>query len=147
MDKSKKGKQALIIVLSLFAFVVISTRVAAQTEQPFSYTQYMDNLAPINPAYSLLDQAGSLNTLASKQLIGINGSPTSFLINGDVPHPSITSSAGFSLLSDQLAIEKKIEVNAYFAKAIQVGLKCWIQKLCSPSFLAGGYAAGPEIPS
>jgi len=121
MDKSKKGKQALIIVLSLFAFVVISTRVAAQTEQPFSYTQYMDNLAPINPAYSLLDQAGSLNTLASKQLIGINGSPTSFLINGDVPLPSITSSAGFSVLSDQLAIEKEIEVNAYFAKAIQVG--------------------------
>jgi len=114
-----------IVLVSLFLLGVVSTKVAAQ-QQPFSYTQYMDNLTPINPAYSLLDEAGSLNTLASKQLIGINGSPTSFLINGDVPLPSMTAATGFSLLSDQLAIEKEIELNAYFAKAIQVGAEDYL---------------------
>ncbi len=94
---------------------------ALAQQQPFNYTQYMDNLTPLNPAYSLLDKAGSISTLASKQLIGINGGPTSFLINANMPIEPINSAAGFSLLSDQLAIEHVIEVNAYFAKAIQVG--------------------------
>src|SRR5580700_10779046 len=120
MNRINCGKQTLLVLINLLILAAISQRVAAQS-QLFSYTQYMDNLTPLNPAYSLLDQAGSINTLASKQLLGINGGPTSFLINGGVPIESIGSSAGFNLLSDQLAIEKELEVNAYFAKAIQLG--------------------------
>lgn len=91
-------------------------------QQAFSYSQYMDNLTPLNPAYSLLDKAGSVNALASKQLVGINGGPVSFLFNGNIPINSINSSAGLILLNDQIAIENEIEVNAYFAKSIQLGL-------------------------
>lgn len=120
MDSTNKRKRISIAVLSL-VLISAGAKVAAQQEQPFSYTQYMDNLTPINPAYSLLDEAGSINMLASKQLIGINGGPTSFLINGGVPLPNISGSTGFSLLSDQLAIEKEIEANLYFAKSIQLG--------------------------
>lgn len=107
------------LVTCLFLVSIIAFRCDAQ-QQEFSYTQYMDNLTPVNPAYSLLDQAGSINTLASKQLVGINGGPTTFLVNGDVPLPNIYGTTGFSLLSDELAIEHEVEFNAYFAKAIQL---------------------------
>jgi type IX secretion system PorP/SprF family membrane protein len=80
----------------------------------------MDNLTPLNPAYSLLDKAGSVNTLARKQWVGIDGAPTSFLINGNLPIESINGSAGLIVMNDQFAIEHQTEVNAYFAKAIQV---------------------------
>jgi type IX secretion system PorP/SprF family membrane protein len=120
MEIFNSEKKILIVLLSLFLLTVIGTRVAAQ-QQPFNYTQYMDNLTPFNPAYSLLDKSASINTLASKQLVGINGGPTTFLLNGGLPIESINSSAGLILLSDQLAIEQETEVNAYFAKAIQLG--------------------------
>jgi type IX secretion system PorP/SprF family membrane protein len=124
MDIFNRKKKILIIVLSLFLMVTV-TRVAAQ-QQPFNYTQYMDNLTPFNPAYSLLDKSGSINALASKQLVGINGGPTTYLLNGNIPIESINSSAGLIVLNDQLAIEQETEVNAYFAKAIQLGENAYL---------------------
>jgi type IX secretion system PorP/SprF family membrane protein len=120
MNKLKKIK-AWLVALSVLMLLIAGNMANAQQQQPYSYSQYMDNLTPLNPAYSLLDKAGSINTLASKQLIGINGGPTSYLINGNIPIESINSSAGLIVLNDQLAIENETEVNAYFAKAIQVG--------------------------
>ncbi|MFI5137338.1 MAG: PorP/SprF family type IX secretion system membrane protein [Sphingobacteriales bacterium] len=116
VNKKRISGAVTCLLLSLITY----TRVAAQ-QQPFNYTQYMDNLIPFNPAYSMLDKAGSISTLASKQLVGINGGPTTFLLNGALPLESINSAAGLTLLSDQLAIEQETEVNAYFAKAIQLG--------------------------
>lgn len=125
MDILNREKKILIVLLSLFLLVITGTRVAAQ-QQPFNYTQYMDNLTPFNPAYSMLDKAASINTLASKQLVGINGGPTTFLLSGGLPIESINSSAGLIVLSDQLAIEQETEANAYFAKAIQLGENAYL---------------------
>jgi len=89
--------------------------------QSFNFTQYMDNLTPLNPAYSLLDQAGSVNTMARKQWVGIDGAPTTYLINGNVPIQSIEGSVGLIVFYDQFAVEHQTEANFYFAKAIQLG--------------------------
>jgi type IX secretion system PorP/SprF family membrane protein len=121
MDKFYLKKRIPVSIISLLLLLITVYNANAQQAQPFAYTQYMDNLVLVNPAYSLLDQAGSVYTLASKQLIGINGGPTTFLANANVPIESITSAAGFSLLSDELAIEHEIEANLYFAKGIQLG--------------------------
>jgi type IX secretion system PorP/SprF family membrane protein len=111
-----KNTRAVIFVL----FSLLTARAAAQT-QAFSYTQYMDNLTPLNPAYSMLDTAASVNTLARKQWVGVDGAPTTFLINGNIPLESIHASAGLIIMTDEFAIEHQTEVNAYFAKAIQLG--------------------------
>jgi type IX secretion system PorP/SprF family membrane protein len=113
--------KTFIPVIGFLLLLITTARVAAQQAQPFSYSQYMDNLTPLNPAYSLLDRAGSINTLASKQLVGINGGPTSFLLNGGAPIESINAAAGLTVLNSELAVEHDLEINAYFAKAIQVG--------------------------
>jgi len=113
-------KKALIL-FALF-FLMLIGGVKAQ-QQLFTYTQYMDNLTPLNPAYSLLDKTGSVSTMARKQFIGINGAPATYLLNGNLPIESINASAGLTLFNDVFAIENQTEVNAYFAKAIQVGPK------------------------
>lgn len=99
--------------------MVCSNRLMAQ-QQIYAYSQYADNLTPINPAYSMLDRAGSLNLMGRKQFIGINGAPTSLLFSGSLPIESIGGAAGIYVLNDQIAIEKQFEVNAFFAKAIQL---------------------------
>jgi type IX secretion system PorP/SprF family membrane protein len=107
--------------LTLVLMVLLIREGAQAQTQSFSFTQYMDNLTPLNPAYSLLDQANSVNTMARKQWVGIDGAPTTFLINGNIPIPSINGAAGLIVLNDQFAIEHQTEANFYFAKAIQLG--------------------------
>src|SRR3569833_2672104 len=93
---NKKRIEILSVFLALFTFGTVKPAIA-QTQQ-FTFTQYMDNLTPLNPAYSLLDQAGSVNTMARKQWVGIDGAPTTFLINANIPVPSIEGAAGLVVI-------------------------------------------------
>jgi type IX secretion system PorP/SprF family membrane protein len=113
------------IALLTLVLIISAVKVKGQTQQ-FSYTQYMDNLTPLNPAYSLLDKAGSVNMLGRKEWVGIDGAPTTFLFNGNVPISSIDAAAGLTVMNDQFAIEHQTEVNAYFAKGIQLGQAAYL---------------------
>lgn len=109
-------------IIIVFSFLLISmsySKVFAQ-QQIYSYSQYADNLTAINPAYSVLDKAGSVSVLGRKQFIGIDGAPSSVMVNANFPIESINAAAGFYVLNDQAAIEHQVEVNAFFAKSIQL---------------------------
>ncbi|MDN5286318.1 MAG: hypothetical protein JWR38_2592 [Mucilaginibacter sp.] len=118
-DNKKQQYQLIVLSLCLLLLVITAHRVDAQ-QRGGNYTQYMDNLTTFNPAYSLLDKAGSITTLARKQWVGIDGAPVTYLINGNLPIESINGAAGLTVFNDQLAIERQTEVNVYFAKGIQL---------------------------
>jgi type IX secretion system PorP/SprF family membrane protein len=120
MNKIYNNKITLLVALSLCLLLIVTGHSAVAQQQAFSYTQYMDNLTPFNPAYSLLDKAGSIHSLARKQWVGIEGAPVTYLINGNLPIESIDGAAGLIVFNNQLAIEHQSEVNAYFAKGIQL---------------------------
>jgi type IX secretion system PorP/SprF family membrane protein len=92
----------------------------ARAQQAFTYSQYMNNLTPINPAYSLIDKAGSMNALVSKKWAGIPGSPTTFIFNGNLPIESMGASAGLLVSNDQFAVEHLTKINGFFAKSIKL---------------------------
>ncbi len=110
-------KNALKLTLSLLLLLTITSN--AQ-QQAFSYNQYADNLITLNPTYSLLDNSGSVSLLGRKQFVGITGAPTTLLFNGSLPLESINATAGIFVVNDQFAIEHLTEINAFFAKAIQL---------------------------
>ena len=90
-------------------------------QQTFSYTQYMNNLTPINPASSLMDNEGSLNLLARKQWVGIAGAPTTLFFNGNIPIENTKASIGGIVENDQFAVENLTEINVYFAQSVRIG--------------------------
>lgn len=105
--------------VSLLPVLITCSSVFAQ-QQIYSYSQYADNLTAINPAYSMLDKAGSVSVLGRKQFIGIDGAPSSVMFNANFPVESINGAAGVYVLNDQAAVEHQIEFNAFFAKGIQL---------------------------
>lgn len=109
--------KSFLLLMGLIAFAGKSF---GQTPA-FTYTQFMDNLTPLNPAYSLIDKAASISTLARKQWVGVDGAPTTYLLNGNIPFSDINAAAGLVVFNDNFAIEHQTEVNAYFAKGIQLG--------------------------
>ena len=108
-----------IIKLLCFILLLTGSRVIAQ-QNTFSYNQYADNLTPVNPAYSLLDKAGNVNILGRRQFVGLDGAPTSLLMSASFPLESIGAAAGIFLVNDKFAVENQTEVNAFFAKSIQL---------------------------
>lgn len=99
--------------------LLCGSRLKAQ-QQIYGYAQYADNLTPVNAAYSMLDKAGSLSVMGRRQFIGIEGAPTSLLLSGALPIQSINGTAGIYVLTDKIAVENQLEVNAFFAKSIQL---------------------------
>jgi type IX secretion system PorP/SprF family membrane protein len=99
-------------------FFIISIHASAQ--QSFSYTQYMNNLSPLNHAFSLVDKDGSVNMLVRKQWVGIEGAPSTFIFNGNLPLHTIGATAGLVVMNDHLAVEDQTEIDAFFAKSIAV---------------------------
>jgi type IX secretion system PorP/SprF family membrane protein len=112
------GKKRYIYrwALPMAMLLTISSTLFAQ--QQFSYTQYIDNLTPIIPAWSLTRENSEVNFLARKQWVGIDGAPTTFMTNGFATLPETRATIGMFVMKDKVAIENLTEVNAFFAKAI-----------------------------
>lgn len=121
IGKKKAGYKWASILTILLA---IGNNLAAQ--QQFSYTQYIDNLTPIIPAWSLTRENSEVNFLARKQWVGIDGAPTTFMANGFVPLPNINATFGLFVMQDKVAIEGLTEVNAFFAKAIPLDMETFL---------------------
>lgn len=109
------------IVVSLIFFYCLLFAINANCQQTFSYTQYMNNLTPINSAYSLMDNDGSFNMLARKQWAGINGAPTTLFFNGNIPLEKINGSAGLIFENDKFGPESLTEINAFYAQSVKIG--------------------------
>lgn len=75
---------------------------------------------PLNSAYSLIDKNGSLNALVRRQWTGIEGAPSTFIFNGNLPIEAVNGAAGLMVMNDQFAVEHLTEINGFFAKGIQL---------------------------
>src|SRR5690606_4922288 len=70
--------------------LLVSGLQAVLGQQPFAYTQFNDNLTPINSAYSLTSGgAGEVSLLARGRWVGIEGAPVSYIFDGYLPIPGI----------------------------------------------------------
>jgi type IX secretion system PorP/SprF family membrane protein len=89
-------------------------------QQTFSYTQYMNNLTPINPTHALMDTNGSFNMLARRQWAGVDGAPTTLFFDGNLPVESTKGAAGLIVENDKFGVESLTEINAFYAQSVQI---------------------------
>lgn len=114
----------VVITLALLAFT--GNMVIAQQQRIYNYNQFADELTPVNAAYSLLDGANSVSLRGNKQLIGIDGAPTSFMMSGSFRLDNINGAVGAYVLNEHIAVENQTEFNAFFAKAVQLTPKTYL---------------------
>lgn len=89
-------------------------------QQAFTYTQYMNNITPYNSAYSAINKNASINLSGRLQWVGIEGAPTSYMLNGNLPFENINASAGMILRQDKFAVENQLNMSFFFAKSVQL---------------------------
>lgn len=102
-----------IVILLLLPF-------SASSQQHFRSNQYMHNLGPVNPSWYLLDLSNSLNATVRKQWAGIEGAPSTLILNGHVPLNTFQAAMGFNFSYDTFGPEKLFNVNTFFAKSVRL---------------------------
>ncbi|MDB4918060.1 type IX secretion system membrane protein PorP/SprF [Mucilaginibacter sp.] len=78
----------------------------------------MNNLTPFNQAYSLPDKKGSVNAQVRDQFVGIQGAPSTLILNANVPVESLGGSAWILVMNDQFGVEHNTQFSAFFSKGI-----------------------------
>jgi len=107
--------------LAAAGILLLTSVITVSAQNSFSYSQYMNNLLPLNQAYSLLDKNASISGLYRSQWTGIEGAPKTFMFNAAIPLENMNGATGVTVLNDQFAVERVTEANAFFAKGIQLG--------------------------
>ena len=116
-----KIKQFIALSRVFFlSFCCLPFYFVASAQQPAAYTQYMNNATPYNSAYSLVNKDGSVNLAGRLQWVGIEGAPTSYLLNGSLPIERINAAAGITLRQDKIAVENHLDASVFFAKSVQL---------------------------
>lgn len=94
-------------ILTLFVFFC---SVAAMAQQDPLYSQYINNLLLINPAYSGSTTDLNLSAMYRKQWVGFDGSPATFNANGHIALSNNRMGAGLIVLQDKIGSDKTSEV-------------------------------------
>ena len=68
------------------------------------YTQYMYNLATVNPAENGIDDLSKYTSLTRFHFVGVDGAPITHSLSADVPLKKFSSGVGASYFYDQLRI-------------------------------------------
>ena len=112
-----KNTSLFKIILNLTFVFFISH---AKAQDFFNYIQSTNNLTPLNSAYSLTENNGSVNALLRKQIVGVPGSPSTFIFNASVPIEGMKAATGVIAMDDEVAVEHLTELNIFFAKSVQL---------------------------
>lgn len=94
-------------LFTLFAFFC---GVTAMAQQDPLYSQYINNLLLINPAYSGNTTDLNLSAMYRKQWVGFEGSPATFNANGHIALSNNRMGAGLIVLQDKIGSDKTSEV-------------------------------------
>lgn len=119
-ERNKKEFMTLKNLIRLCVWLVILLPKGGFAQQHFSYNQYMHNMGPINPTWYLSDRAYSFHAGVRKQWVGIEGAPSTLILNGHIPFNTINSATGLNLMYDTFGPEKLLNVSSFFAKAVRL---------------------------
>lgn len=87
--------------LCVLALVVLLSE-QAQAQQDPMYTQYMNNIQSINPAYVSVGSTLELNLISRNQWAGVKGAPRTNSLSAMMPLKNIYAGVGMSFISDKI---------------------------------------------
>ncbi|HKK81133.1 MAG TPA: type IX secretion system membrane protein PorP/SprF [Prolixibacteraceae bacterium] len=117
---------AVIIML----FIVTGTKTGYAQQDPV-YTQYMNNLMSVNPAYTGVRGVGSISGIFRQQWLNLKGAPTTSSLTLSMPLDSLHVGGGMDFLHDNfghfsttaLFLDYSYRIRATQTTQISFGLK------------------------
>lgn len=107
-------------ILSLTLLLLAGTSISGFSQQDPVYTQYMNNLLAIQPAYAGISDALNFTGLSRAQWIGFDGAPNTNTLTISGPVPRFNVGLGFSIVNDTWGPIKQNGVYIDYAFRVKV---------------------------
>ena len=108
-----KGRRILLVLL--FGSIIAAKTYAQQDPM---YTQYMNNILSVNPAYASIGTSLELIAISRNQWIGVTGAPVTQAFSAQLPLKNLNAGVGLTFLSDKIGPVN--QTAAYFDYAFKV---------------------------
>lgn len=133
----KRDRSIGKVINSLSILIVfISMSIQAWSQQDPVYTQYMNNLMSVNPAYTAVRGVGSFSGIFRNQWVNLEGAPKSTSLTFSMPVDSFHMGLGVDFLYDYTIPLSTSELYLNYSYKI---------KLADSSFLSFGLKAGVDF--
>src|SRR6185312_13468650 len=106
------------LIFTLLVALIITFKVSAQ-QDPI-YAQYLTNPMLINPSYAGINNNLQVNAGYHMQWMGIDYSPKTFNLNGNMSILDNKAGIGASMLTDKIGNTTITEFNAVFAYKLKL---------------------------
>ncbi|WP_163710075.1 PorP/SprF family type IX secretion system membrane protein [Mangrovibacterium lignilyticum] len=126
----RRSSVYLIVLHTLFGSLYWN---GAEAQQDPMYTQYMNNILSINPAYASVSTTMELNLLTRNQWVGVDGAPVTQSFSALMPLKNIYAGVGLSFISDKIGPVK--QTGAYVDYSFKI-------RLAYRTYLSFGLKAG-----
>ena len=111
--------------LLTYGFIYILCSWSAIAQQNTIYSQYMFNMAAINPAYIGIHDALDITALHRTQWTGIEGHPTTQTLTANTPLHNELLAVGATLYRDAVGINRDLGMLGQFSYKIKLNEK-WV---------------------
>ncbi len=130
-EKIHVVKQGLFLSFMLLCLLV-SNPVKAQQDP--MYTQYMNNILSINPAYASVGSTLELNLISRNQWVGVEGAPVTNALSGMMPLKNIYAGIGLTFISDKIGpvsqtaayVDYSFKLRLAYRTYVALGLKAGV---------------------
>lgn len=116
-----RGFRKILIFILLLVTIVLGKNAYAQ-QDPL-YTQYMDNLLVINPAFAGSKNVGEVLFVARNQWVSFEGAPETRSFSYNTPSLENKVGVGFSVMYDKIGPQSRIGVYFDYSYFLQVSEK------------------------
>jgi type IX secretion system PorP/SprF family membrane protein len=117
----KGFRKILVFTITLLAYFVPENTVYAQ-QDPL-YTQYMDNLLVVNPAFAGSKDVGVMLLVSRNQWVSFDGAPVTRSFSYNTPSRNRKIGLGFSVMYDKIGPQKQTGVYFDYSYFLRVGEK------------------------
>ncbi|MCW0484832.1 PorP/SprF family type IX secretion system membrane protein [Gaoshiqia sediminis] len=102
----------------IFTLLWFCAVLAVHAQQDPMYTQYMDNILTVNPAYAGTGRVMNVRALTRNQWVSLDGAPTTHVVSMHTPVGREMMGLGFSFLTDKIGPIS--QTGAYFDYSYRV---------------------------
>ncbi len=112
----------LVLVLGF----VLAVALPSQAQQDPMFTQYMNNILSINPAYAATGTALEMSLLSRNQWVGLEGAPVTNALSAQAPLKGFDAGIGVSILSDEIGPTKQTGIYFDYAFKVRVAYSTYL---------------------
>jgi len=127
-------RRSAVLRCLLLLLIILLGRGPVWAQQDPMFTQYMNNILSINPAYASVGSTIELNLLSRNQWVGIEGAPVTQSLSGMMPLNNLHTGVGLSFITDKIGpvrqtgayVDYSFKVRMDYRTYLSFGLKAGV---------------------